>query len=192
MKINAGFLPLPAHGTFRYALHGGDFGEGEAGKEFQVDNLNERRVGLGKLVQCIADLGQLSFIDGVFHRLVAQGGNFELPAAFHCAAAPRVIDDQPSHCTGGIGHKASLVGKRRASPGSEVKIGFVEETRGTYARRAPDPCQFAPSQAVQLGVECGEQLLCGRSVALFGGRNQRWNSIFHLTNPQLFLRISAR
>ncbi len=58
------------------------------------------RAAQGKdLVQCLADTGQLSFVNGIFHEFGAQRGALELAATFHGTAASGVIDDQPPHRT---------------------------------------------------------------------------------------------
>ena len=70
MEINAGFLPMPLHGALRYTSHGGDFGEGEAAEEFQIDNLGEPGVDLRELVESVADARQFAVVDGVLRTSV--------------------------------------------------------------------------------------------------------------------------
>jgi len=65
VQINARLLPFSLHRALGYAPHGSNFSEGETAEEPQVDNLRERGIRFGQLVQGIAD-GRESLVVGKF------------------------------------------------------------------------------------------------------------------------------
>src|SRR5262245_2484742 len=123
VEIDARLLPAALHRAFRHAAHRRDFGEGEAAKEFEVYHLGERGVDLGELVQCLADLHELFFVDDILHDFAVQRGDLELAPAFLGTAASSMVDNHAPHHPGGIPHESGSVGKGGAVPPGDSQIG---------------------------------------------------------------------
>jgi hypothetical protein len=88
-------------------------------------------------------------------------------------AASSVVDDQPSHHAGRIPHESGSVREGRTVAPGDVEIGLVQQSRDTQAGGGPGSRKLAFGQAVQLGVERGEQSFPGGTVASFGRRDER-------------------
>src|SRR5262245_14259968 len=62
VEIDSRLLPATLHGALGNSAHRGNFPEGEAAEELEIDYLGERRVDLGKLLERIAQQRQLAIV----------------------------------------------------------------------------------------------------------------------------------
>src|SRR5262245_40853076 len=67
IEIQACLLPVALNRPLRRRSHCGDFREGEAAEEFEIDQLRQRRIDGGEFVQRVADRRELLFVGQVYH-----------------------------------------------------------------------------------------------------------------------------
>src|SRR5580658_880173 len=81
VKINTSLFPVALHGSFGNILHGGDFHEGKAAKELQIDDRREGWLHFAKLVQGFADSDKLLVVYRILHRIGVERSNLKQAAA---------------------------------------------------------------------------------------------------------------
>src|SRR5262245_4474190 len=96
MQVDSRFLPVALHAALGDTPHPGDFGEREAAEELQIDDLRERRIDLGELVERFAEAGKRSIVDDIFGSR-GERRDFELGPALERMATPREVDDEAAH-----------------------------------------------------------------------------------------------
>src|SRR5215204_1361698 len=106
MQIQPPFFPVALNRALGYAAHRGDLGEGETAEELQIDDLRQPRLGLGELVERVADHDERLWIADAVGVVDPERRDLEEPAALLRAPPPHVVDDQPAHDAGGVGHEA--------------------------------------------------------------------------------------
>ena len=81
MQVDASLFPVTLNRPFRRAAHRGDLGERKAAEELEVDNLRERGIDLGQLIERVGDAGDLAEVGKALDDVGAQRGDLELAAA---------------------------------------------------------------------------------------------------------------
>jgi len=171
VEIDARFLPLTLHSSLREILHRGNLGEGEAAEKLHVDDLCQRWIDFSQLIEGRAKL--LEF-EGVCRLLDCSDGgrNVELAAAFLCALAASVIDDEAAHHAGGISHEAGTIRELCAATARNLDVSLVKERCCANAHRHLMR-KLAPRQPMQFVIESSEEVVGDGAIAAFGRFEER-------------------
>ena len=160
--------PVALHGALGDAANRGDFREGEAAKEGEVDELGERRLEAGEIRQSVAQpLHFLGRAHGRHHRLYDRDERHVAATLLRVPRADRV-DDEPAHGTRGVAEEPVLVGELEPFPARETEVGLVQERRRVPGHRPPGARDVGVGEPVQLVIEQGEERLARLGVAALG------------------------
>ena len=159
---------MALHRALGHPAHGRDLSEGKATEELEVDDLGERGIDRGELVEGRANPDQLFDVGPALADFAAQGRDLEAAAALLGLAAARIVDDEAAHHLRGIGHEASTVGEDRSLALGDVEVGLVEQGGGAEGHACPAARQLALGQPVQVRVQAGEKRVRSGAIATLG------------------------
>jgi hypothetical protein len=152
MEVDAGLLPLALDGSLADIPRSRNFRERKSAKILQVNNLRERRVGLGQFVKRIAYASEAAVVHCVLD-VCSERGDLKLATALLGPAIPRMIDDQAAHDPGGIAHESATIGKGSGVFACDFDICLVKQGDGTQADRPASSSKFMFREASQLRIE---------------------------------------
>jgi hypothetical protein len=165
MEVDTGFLPLALDGPLADIPSSRNFRKGKSTKILQVDDLRERRFGLGEFVERFADASEAAIVNRVLD-VCSEGGDLKLATALLSPTIPRMIDDQATHDPGGIAHESPTIGEGRGVFARHFDVRLVDEGDGAQADRPASPSKFMSREASQLRIERRKQRVCGRPISV--------------------------
>src|SRR6266542_4230839 len=179
VQQHARFFPVALNRALGDVAERRDLAERESAEELEIDQLREIRIDLCEIVERFADRLDVRRRHRGFADLRVERRDLEATAALLRVAITRIVDDETAHRARGVREKPRLVGKCDAFARRDVEVGFMQQRRRTQMGRAAAPPQLAAGDAVQLVVERGEQRAARGRAPLFGGLNQRFETLIN-------------
>jgi hypothetical protein len=161
-------FPLPLHGPLRDVFQRGDLGHRETAKELQVHDMSELGFERCELVEQLADARQQLGLAALLGGFGVERSDRHRPAALLRRALAHPVDHQAAHRACGVGQKARLVRERECVAAPHVEVGLMQQRRGAEGGLRAVALHLAPRQAVQVGVQQGEELVVRGRVARLG------------------------
>jgi hypothetical protein len=157
VKVEARLFPAPLNGTFYDVLQCGDFAEGQAAKEFQIDYVGEFGFDLLQMIKHIAENRKLPGVGAGLVDLRRESSDLEAVPALERTTIARMIDNQSTHYPSHVPKKTWMVWEIDIRSPGQADIGFVQQCGDADRGRGSLSGQLALRHAVKLRVQGAEQ-----------------------------------